>query len=107
MLIRPPYGDHAAWPVSSYNTTSTFGAPCGALFDRNAGQSAVESRTSSLISPWNGRVMGVLSGRQAAEALAEDLDAEHHEQDHHDHGVVVGHELLDRVERAGRLVGGE
>src|SRR5262245_40922177 len=54
MLMRPPYGDHAAWPVSSYRTTSTLGAPSGARSARNAGQSPFDSRTSSLISPLNG-----------------------------------------------------
>ena len=54
MLIRPPYGDHAAHPVSSYSTTNTLGAPSGARSARKAGQSGVESRMSSLISPLNG-----------------------------------------------------
>src|SRR5262245_42903171 len=103
MLIRPPYGDHAACPVSSYSTTSTFGAPSGALFERNAGQSAVESRTSSLISPWKSRGIGIAflcwlglvcvcvlarppsSVRQPTDALPEDLGAEHEQDDHHDH----------------------
>ena len=70
MLIRPPYGDHAACPVSSYSTTSTFGAPSGARSARNAGQSAVESRTSSSIFPWNGRGIGDLltaGGRASAQ----------------------------------------
>src|SRR5262245_7416520 len=31
MLMRPPNGDQAANPVSSYNTMSTLGAPLGAL----------------------------------------------------------------------------
>jgi hypothetical protein len=39
MLMRPPYGDHAAWPVSSYRMTRTFGASFGALASRNASQS--------------------------------------------------------------------
>ena len=31
MLIRPPNGDQAARPVSSYRTNRMFGAPSGAL----------------------------------------------------------------------------
>ena len=31
MLMRPPNGDHAASPVSSYRTIKTFGAPFGAV----------------------------------------------------------------------------
>src|SRR5262245_24289134 len=53
MLILPPYGDHAARPVSSYKTTRTLGAPCGARFSSYGVQSALESRTSSLITPSN------------------------------------------------------
>jgi hypothetical protein len=57
MLIRPPYGDQAAMPVSSYRTSSTFGAPSGAGDSRNGVQSATESRTSRLTTPLNFRVM--------------------------------------------------
>src|SRR6478752_4857129 len=53
MLMRPPYGDHAASPVSSYSTTSTLGAPSGAGGSRNGVQSATESRTSRLTTPLN------------------------------------------------------
>ena len=51
MLMRPPYGDHAARPVSSYRMNRTFGAPVGAFFGVKGPQSATESRTSSLIVP--------------------------------------------------------
>src|SRR5689334_10613439 len=54
MLIRPPKGDHAARPVSSYSTHSTLGAPPGALVGVYGSQSGVESRTSSLMTPLNG-----------------------------------------------------
>jgi hypothetical protein len=53
MLIRPPNGDQAASPVSSYNTIRTFGAPLGASFNVYGVQSGFESRTSSLIVPLN------------------------------------------------------
>ena len=53
MLIRPPYGDQAASPVSSYSTSSTLGAPSGAGGSRNGVQSATESRTSRLTTPLN------------------------------------------------------
>src|SRR4051795_6322937 len=53
MLIRPPHGDHAARPVSSYSTNSTLGAPSGAGGSRNGVQSGTESRTSRLITPVN------------------------------------------------------
>ena len=49
--MRPPYGDQAAQPVSSYSTTSTFGEPWGARSGRNADQSGVESRTSRSMWP--------------------------------------------------------
>src|SRR5262245_51910264 len=55
MLILPAYGDHAAWPVSSYKTISTLGAPFGAFLNSYGPQSAFESRTSSLIVPLNVR----------------------------------------------------
>src|SRR5262245_7630431 len=57
MLILPPNGDHAANPVSSYKTISTFGAACGALASSYGVQSDLESRTSSLITPLNSRFM--------------------------------------------------
>ena len=53
MLMRPPYGDQAARPVSSYSTTSTLGAPSGAGDSRNGVQSGTESRTSMLTTPLN------------------------------------------------------
>jgi len=46
--------------VSSYRTTSTFGAPSGARSGRNAGQSGVESRMSRLMTPANGFAMPLL-----------------------------------------------
>jgi uncharacterized membrane protein len=57
MLMRPPNGDHAARPVSSYNTINTFGAPSGAFFSSYGVQSGFESRTSSLITPLNASVI--------------------------------------------------
>ena len=51
----PPYGDHAAWPVSSYRMTSTFGASCDALASRNASQSGVDLRISRSMVTVNGR----------------------------------------------------
>src|SRR5262245_32755588 len=51
MLIAPPYGCQAAWPVSSYRTIRTFGASLGALGGRKGSQSGFESRMSSLITP--------------------------------------------------------
>src|SRR5262245_11865405 len=51
MLMRPPYGDHAPRPVSSYRMNSTLGASFGAAFGVNGVQSGLESRMSSLISP--------------------------------------------------------
>src|SRR5499427_11104445 len=54
MLMRPPNGDHAARPVSSYNTIRIFGDPAGACASENGPQSGLESRTSSLMTPLNG-----------------------------------------------------
>ena len=56
MLMRPPNGDQAAWPVSSYRTNRTLGAPSGALMGVYGVQSGTESRTSSLMVPLNGLV---------------------------------------------------
>src|SRR5262252_2679270 len=53
MLMRPPNGDHAARPVSSYRTIRTFGAPLGAFFSSYGVQSGFESRTSSFMTPLN------------------------------------------------------
>src|SRR5262245_17429581 len=55
--MRPPYGDHAACPVSSKRTTRTFGALSGALAGRNASQSSFESRRLTLTVPLNSLVM--------------------------------------------------
>src|SRR6476659_6049625 len=63
MLIRPPYGDHAARPVSSYSTSSTLGAPSGAGGSRKGVQSGVESRTSRLTTPLNFLAIPSSSGR--------------------------------------------
>jgi hypothetical protein len=52
-LDPPAERRHAAWPVSSYRTTNTFGAPSGALSGRNALQSGFESRMSRLMVPLN------------------------------------------------------
>src|SRR5215510_9790836 len=49
MLMAPPYGDHAACPVSSYRMFSTFGDPAGAWGNMNGPQSGLESRMSSLM----------------------------------------------------------
>ena len=57
ILMRPPNGDHAASPVSSYNTMRMFGAPAGAVGSVYGVQSGLESRTSSLIVPLNALVM--------------------------------------------------
>src|SRR5215470_17054461 len=57
MLMRPPNGDHAARPVSSYSTTRTFGAPFGVVGSVYGVQSGLESRTSSLMTPLKGAVM--------------------------------------------------
>src|SRR5215471_5873152 len=51
ILMRPPYGDHAAKPVSSKRIIRIFGAPSGAFFRVNGPQSALESRISSFIVP--------------------------------------------------------
>src|SRR5215472_6332854 len=51
ILMRPPYGDQAAKPVSSKRTIRIFGAPSGAFFRVNGPQSALESRMSSFIVP--------------------------------------------------------
>src|SRR5262245_6361574 len=59
MLMRPPYGDHAASPVSSYNTIRTFGAPTGALGSSYGVRSGLEWRTSSLMTPLNSLLMRV------------------------------------------------
>src|SRR5262245_65292466 len=53
MLMRPPYGDHPARPVSSYKMNRKFGAPSGAFFGVYGVQSGFDSRTSSLIAPLN------------------------------------------------------
>ena len=53
MLMRPPIGDHAARPVSSYSTIRMFGAPSGAFWASYGVQSGLESRTSSLMTPLN------------------------------------------------------
>src|SRR5215475_12896578 len=53
MLMRPPIGDQAASPVSSYRITSTLGDPSGARAGVNGPQSGVESRASSLMTPLN------------------------------------------------------
>src|SRR5271156_6713895 len=64
ILIRPPKGDHAARPVSSYSMTRTLGAFFGALSARNADQSGLESRTSRLMVPLNGlAILPLLEGR--------------------------------------------
>ena len=57
MLMRPPYGDHAARPVSSYRTIRMFGAPSGACLRVYGVQSGVESRTSSLMTPLKGSLI--------------------------------------------------
>jgi hypothetical protein len=54
MLMLPPYGDQAAWPVSSYKTIRMLGDPSGALASVYGSQSGLESRTSSLMTPLNG-----------------------------------------------------
>ena len=51
--MRPPNGDHAASPVSSYSTKSTLGYLAGAFFGVDGSQSGTESQTSSLIMPLN------------------------------------------------------
>src|SRR5262245_897785 len=53
MSIRPPYGDQAASPVSSYRMNRKLGAPSGAFFGVNGVQSGFESRTSSFMTPLN------------------------------------------------------
>src|SRR5262245_33945096 len=53
MLIRPPKGDQAARPVSSYRMIRKFGAPSGAFLGVYGVQSCLESRTSSFIVPLN------------------------------------------------------
>src|SRR5262245_32505557 len=51
MSMRPPYGDHAARPVSSYRMNRKLGAPSGAFLGANGVQSGFESRTSSFMTP--------------------------------------------------------
>src|SRR5215831_12097184 len=51
MLMRPPYGDQAARPVSSYSTSSTFGEPSGGCFGMKGPQSEVDCRLSRVILP--------------------------------------------------------
>src|SRR5262245_19296488 len=53
MLMRPPNGDHAARPVSSYSTNRMWGEPCGAFVGTIGCQCATESRPSSLMTPLN------------------------------------------------------
>jgi hypothetical protein len=53
MLMRPPYGDQAASPVSSYKMIKTLGAFSGADCSRKGVQSGTESRTSRLTTPLN------------------------------------------------------
>ena len=47
------------------------------------------------------------SVRETADAVAEQLGAEDEQHDHHDDGVVLGHEVLDRVEGTRCLACGE
>src|SRR5215831_11401161 len=66
MLMRPPYGDHAARPVSSYSTSSTFGEPSGGCFGMKGPQSEVDCRLSSVILPlYPGGGAGVAKPRVA------------------------------------------
>src|SRR5262245_26576845 len=58
MLMRPPYGDHAASPVSSYRMNRKLGAPSGAFFGVYGVQSGLELRTSRLITPLKPGVAG-------------------------------------------------
>jgi hypothetical protein len=51
--ISPPQGSMAEKPTSSSTMYTTLGAPCGATGCRYGAQSGTESRTSTLITPWN------------------------------------------------------
>src|SRR5215470_2245958 len=51
ILMRPPIGDQAASPVSSYRMIRMFGDPSGARAGVKGAQSGVESRASSLMTP--------------------------------------------------------
>ena len=59
--IRPPHGSIAEKPTSSSTMYRTFGAPSGATGCRYGSQSGTESRSSTLIVPLNGLLIGVLS----------------------------------------------
>src|SRR6185436_15264703 len=75
MLMRPPNGDHAASPVSSYRTIKTFGAPFGAVGSAYGVQSGFESRTSSLMTPLKGLAMTQILAEKAKRRDRAHVDA--------------------------------
>ena len=67
-----------------------------------AGSGSAATAPTSLRGP-DEEAWGSASERRGA--VAEDLGAQHQQQDHHDHGVVAEHELLQPGERPGRAIG--
>src|SRR6478735_11317862 len=104
---RPTSADPPPSTTPSPSSPSPTPTRTSATIRRCSARSAPVRSSPPTSPPERPRLRDVGSVGEAADALAEDLGPEQEEQDHHDNRDVLGHEVLDAVQRARRLLRGD